>query len=31
MYINPVLVGVTGTLLVETLLLMIYSLWKGKK
>lgn len=31
MYINPVLVGVLGTLIVETTFIIIYSLWKGKK
>lgn len=30
MYINPVLVGVIGTLLVETFLIIVYSFWKGK-
>lgn len=28
MYINPIVVGVLGTLLVETAILIIVSLWR---
>ncbi len=31
MYINPVLVGVVGTLFVEIAVIIIYSAWKGKR
>lgn len=33
MYINPVLVGVVGTLFVEIVVIIIYSVWtwKGKR
>lgn len=31
MYINPVLVGVVGTLFVEIVVIIIYSAWKGKR
>lgn len=31
MYVNPVLVGVLGTLFVEIMLLVIYSLWVSRK
>lgn len=30
MYINPILVGVVGTLLVEIVLISIVALWRGK-
>lgn len=30
MYINPILVGVLGTLLVETVLIVIISLWRNR-
>lgn len=31
MYVNPVLVGVVGTLMVEILLCMIYVWWLNRK
>lgn len=31
MYVNPVLVGVVGTLMVEILLCMIYVWWFNRK
>lgn len=31
MYINPVIAGVLGTILIETVIVIIISLLKGKK
>lgn len=30
MYVNPILIGVVGTVLVELLLIIIYGMW-GKR
>lgn len=31
MYVNPVLVGVLGTLAVETILIVVIAWWEGRK
>lgn len=31
MYINPIVIGVVGTLMIEVCIAIIYSIWKGGK